>query len=145
LSNGTFHQDYVELESELASYAGEFTVPPEHEIEVLFHRSGLEEYKVDGQVALSSRAWEFSGFRDFVAGNHSVRIRYSLVRLYCKAYVDGKLVVRDVFPKMKEQRDKLRSRRNKGKHRNPPWVTFVLWMLLAYIGLAVFDWISAQG
>jgi len=143
LIDGTFDYDGIELEPGLASYAGEFTIPPKHRIEVLFHRSGLEEYKVDGQVVLSSRAWEYSGFRDFEAGDHSVRIRYSLVRLYCKAYVDGKLVVRDVFPRMKNQRDNLRSKRIKGKSRNPFWVTVVLWMLLTYIFLSVFNWISA--
>ena len=126
----------------MAIYAGRFDVPPTHTVEVLFHWSGLEEYKVDGQVALSSRAWEFSGFRDFVAGDHSVRIRYSLARLYCKAYVDGKLAVRDVFPRMKKQREKYKGNRKKGMHRNPFWVTVVLWMLLTYIFLNAYNWIS---
>lgn len=131
------------MESGLASYSGKFTVAPAHTVEVLFHWSGLEEYKVDGQVALSSRAWEFSGFRDFMAGDRSVRIRYSLARLYCKAYVDGKLAVRDVFPRMKMRREKLRSTRKKGQGRNPSWVTFVFWMLLVYVFLSVYDGISA--
>jgi|GEM_PF-6015337 len=130
------------MESGLPSYSGKFTVPPAHTVEVLFHWSGLEEYKVDGQVALSSRAWEFSGFRDFMAGDRSVRVRYSVARLYCKAYVDGKLAVRDVFPRMKMQREKLRSQRKKGQSRNPFWVTFVFWMLLAYVILSVYDGIS---
>ena len=126
----------------MAWYVGKFAVPKTHAVEVLFHWSGLEEYKVDGQVALSSRAWEFSGSRDFVAGDHSVRIRFSLTRLYCKAYVDGKLTVRDVFPHMKKQREKLRSNRKKGNNRNPFWVTVVLWMLLTYIFLHAYNWIS---
>lgn len=131
------------MEAGLASYSGEFAVAPVHKVEVLFHWSGLEQYKVDGQVALSSRAWECSGLRDFMVGDRSVRIRYSLVRLYCKAYVDGKLAVRDVFPRMKKQREKLRNNRKKGQGRSPFWVTFVFWMLLAYVILNVYDGISA--
>lgn len=120
-------------EPSLANYKGSFTVTSGHSIDVLFHWSGLEEYKVDGKVALTSRAWEYAGVRDFRAGEQSIRVRYSLIRLYCKAYVNGKLVVRDVFPRLRERRDKLRQVRRSPHGQNPAWVTFVFWMLLAYI------------
>ena len=120
----------------MAKYSGDFVLPSGHRVEVLFHASGLEEYKVDGEVVLKSRAWEYSGYRDFAAGEHKVRIRFSILKLFCKAYVDGKLAVRDVFPKMKAQRDQWRGRRRKGA--TPAWVTFLFWVFVAYIALHLF-------
>lgn len=101
---------------------------------VLFHWTGLEEYFVDGALVLTSRAWEFVGRRDFMAGPHFVRIRFSFWRYYCKAYIDGKLAVRDVFPRMKAQRERLKRGKRPG---NPVWVNVVFWFLLVYLVLSV--------
>ena len=99
----------------------------------MFHYSGLEEYRVDGEVVLKSRAWEYSGIREFAAGDNDVRIRFSLPRLYCKAYTNGKMVAREVFPKMKELRQK---RRNFG----PPWVAAVRFLLVVYVTIVGMTW-----
>lgn len=128
----------------MPGYDGKFAVPPVHTVEVVFHRSGLEQYKVDGQVALSSRAWEYVGVRDFKAGDRNVRVRFSLARFYCKAYIDGRLAVRDVFPRLKDQRDKIRRARKKGQGRNPFWVSMVFGALSAYILLNVLAWVTAR-
>ena len=88
------------------------------------------------RVALKSRAWQYNGVREFEAGGHNVRIRFSLPRLYCKAYLDGKLAVRDVFPKMQQDRAKVRK---SVKKRGPVWLAATRAFLIVYVCLAIVD------
>ncbi|MDJ0938694.1 MAG: hypothetical protein QNJ00_02890 [Woeseiaceae bacterium] len=100
----------------------------------MFHHSGLEEYCVDGEVVHKSRAWEYSGVREFTVGDDEVRVRFSIPRMYCKAYVNGRLVAREVFPEMKKLRQK---RRGYG----PPWVAAIRFLLVVHVTIVGMTWV----
>ena len=89
-------------------YKGTLSAPSGQRIDIIWYRTGLEEYYVDGVKVLNSREFKSKGVRDFYAGKHRVRIRFSLFNMTCKAYIDEKPVVRDVFSEFRAERHKRR-------------------------------------
>jgi len=115
----------------LAWHSGNFSVPAGHRVDVVWHRSGLEEYFVDGETVLSTRKFEFSGVREFCAGPHRIKIRFSICKQLCKAYCDGQLLVRDVFDEFRQER----IARNKIAHDPIPKWKKIVTNIIVFLGV----------
>jgi hypothetical protein len=93
----------------MGRYSGSFSTPGGHRIGITWQKwSGLEEYSVDREIVLSRRMWACTGVREFSAGPHRIRVRFDIPKQVCKAYVDGRLVQRDVFQEFRSNRQQNR-------------------------------------
>lgn len=107
---------------------GSFQVPSGETVDVRWHANGLEEYLVDGECVLSRKGQKAIFSRSFQAGNHDVRIDFSMKEFYCRAYVDSELAVAEVFKNFSRFHSWVALFRIKVLSAFPIWVHFLVWI-----------------
>ena len=109
---------------------GSFQIPSGERVDVRWHANGLEEYLVDGECVLSSTRQGATFSRCFEAGNHRVRIDFSLKKFYCRAFIDDELAVSEVFKNFSNFHSWVDSFRIKALRAFPIWVHFLVWIVV---------------
>ena len=90
-----------------------FGESPKRTMEVHWSALGFEKYVLDGRVLLKRWEISFSGERTFEVDGKQLRIVYRLSRkdYYSKVFLDGELIVPELFPEIAAKVQKSRSRR----------------------------------
>lgn len=90
---------------------------------------GAERYYANDSLVLECRSLRLSGFREFSAEGHQIRVEVetNLKSFVCRAYVDGALKADDIFA---EFNTKLRKRR-------PWWFNVLIWFAIALASFGI--------
>jgi hypothetical protein len=97
---------------------------------------GSEKYYYDNKLLLKRRTLKFADKLPFELDGSLVEIEVSISRkeIISRAYVDGQVVVSDLFPHFAE-----RMKKHESKAKPNMLINFALWLVIAIVMMFVFQ------